>query len=1001
MGASRMPTGGRIDRSAKLNCTFDGTRLQAYAGDSLASALLAPGQAITARGFKYHRPRGVFTAGPEEPNAMVTVHAGSRHDVNVPAPLLEAYDGLAAQGQNAWPGVRFDVGAINNLVSPVLSAGFYYKTFIGPFRGTKFWMMCEAFIRRAAGMGRAVTALDPERYDKGNLFCEALVVGSGASGLTAALTLGRAGVDTILVEQDPLLGGQLLSAGIESAQERWRKEVIAEIQSCANVRIMSRTVAFGAYENGFFGLLERVSDHQPGGTDSSVRQRYMRVRSQNTILACGALERPLVFGNNDLPGVMLAGSMRCYLNRYAVRVGERVVLATNNDTTYATAIDLARAGAKVTLADARPNIPTALAEAARAVGVTIRENTSVLKALGRRHLRGVVLTKLDAKGAATKTTEKVTCDSLGTSGGWSPALHLWSQRFGKPVYDEELACFVPASASQSEIHCVGKMMGQQTTQERHGSAISAARDIANVCRDVDPQAPMDDVARPPETDGWARDLRPLWAITDAKGKAAGKAFVDFQHDVKLSDIDQAHLEGYVSVEHLKRYTTLGMATDQGKTSNINALARMAHLQGSAIAKTGTTVFRPPYLPISLGAIVGPETGQHFRPTRLSTLHDIHVAAGAKMTEAGAWMRPRYYTANGKDVSTAYPKEAAHVRANVGMVDVSTLGKIAVQGPDAAEFLNRIYVNGWLTLKPGQLRYGIMLREDGIVLDDGATACLAPGDYFMTTTTANAAKVLSKAEFLLQTAWRDLRVHVTSLTDQFAAVAVAGPQARAVLSSAAPDADLSAEALPLNRLTYGTIGNVPVRIHRMSYSGELAYEVFIPSGQATDVWQALLEHGAPYHIAPYGTEAMGALRIEKGHFAGPELDGRTTLGDMGMDGFASRKKPFVGSVLRQRPHLTDPARPTLVGLEIEGATSAAAGSLVFARGKPAAGREDGWVSSTTYAPALDKHIALAFIAHGIERMGEMVQVVDFTSGQTLRGQVCSKHFFDAEGVRQNA
>jgi glycine cleavage system aminomethyltransferase T len=589
---------------------------------------------------------------------------------------------------------------------------------------------------------------------------------------------------------------------------------------------------------------------------------------------------------------------------------------------------------------------------------------------------------------------------IGVSGGWSPVVHLWSQRFNKPRFDEETASFVPDQKGQETVQCAGRMTAALSLSDRIQSGVQAAQTAATALSLPTANDPVSNAPEIALDTGWADGLQTIWAITDAKGKTVGKAFVDIQHDVKLTDIDQAYREGYVSVEHLKRYTTAGMAPDQGKTSNIIALARVAELSGKTIPNTGTTTFRPPYTPVTIGALVGHEHGHHFAATRYAPTHDWHVDNDAVMTEAGAWMRPWYYPNGTETLRDAYCREAAHVRAHVGIVDVSTLGKIAVQGPDAAEFLNRIYVNGWKTLQVGRLRYGVMLREDGFVMDDGATARLGENDYFMTTTTANAAKVLAMGEHLLQTAWKDLKVHVTSVTDQWAAFAVAGPNARKLLQSVMDGADISRDAMPNNHFVTGAIAGTQVRIHRMSYSGELAYEVYVPSGYALNVWQALQDTGKPFKLAPYGTEAMGALRIEKGHVAGAEIEGRTTLKDLGLGGFASSKKPFVGSVLKSRPVLDDPARPTLVGLSISGSDGALAGSLIYTSSEPAQGHGEGWVSSTTYSPALGQNIALALVRNGKDRVGEEVQVVNHLSNQSLSATIVSPHFFDPDGVRQN-
>lgn len=986
MTARRLPTGGRINRKRTIFIKFDGRPLSAHPGDTLASALLAGGQQIFARSFKYHRPRGLLAAGVEEPNALVHLRGGARHEPNAQATMVEVFDGLTATPQNAWPSLKFDIGAVNGVMSRFFGAGFYYKTFIGPFSGTGFWMFCERFIRKAAGMGTATTLADPDHYEKINAFCDVLIVGAGPAGIAAALAAGRQGDNVILVEQDHALGGSLLSEEAGAPSDTWLVQAEAELRDLPNVRILTRTTAFGAYDSEVFGLVERLQDHVKAPETGKPRQRYWLVRTRRAILATGAIERPMVFAGNDVPGVILASAARRYLNRHAVLAGEKIVVATNNDSAYTVAHDLVRAGAKVTICDLRRDIPAPLAEKVRKAGIDLRPGHAVLKAEGGKSVRAALLVPVDRNGRATGKETRIACDLIAVSGGWAPVLHLWSQRFGKPQYHQSLDAFLPPP-EKGAFTCVGTLVGARSLQEALSQGHTAGGNIGREPTLTDPG------------DFWGRDLMPVTVITRADGSTPGKAFVDLQHDVKLADVDQAHLEGYVSVEHLKRYTTSGMAADQGKTSNLNALARMAALRGIDIPSVGTTTFRPPYTPVAIGAIVGHHHGLHFRPTRLSTIHDWHTENGAEMIEAGAWLRPWFYPGKGENLRDAYIREAAHVREHVGIVDVSTLGKIAVQGPDAAEFLDRVYVNGFKALPIGRLRYGVMLREDGFVLDDGATARLGETDYFMSTTTANAAKVLAMAEHLLQTAWRDLKVHVTTITDQWAAIAIAGPKSRSVLTDLT-GADLSKEALPNNHFTHVTIVGVPCRLHRMSYSGELAYEIYIPAKSGRTVWEALVKAGTPYDLKPYGTEAMGALRIEKGHVAGAEIEGRTTMKDLRLEGFASSKKPFIGSVLRKRPVLEHPSRPSLVGLEIGGDTGARSGSLLFSLNAPTKGHGEGWVSSTTYSPALRKNIALALLSHGPERIGETLQVVDFVGNQTLQAKVVSHHFFDPEGHRQN-
>lgn len=986
MTARRLPTGGRIDRSRRLTVQFDGRSLPAHPNDTLASALLAGGQQIVGRSFKYHRPRGIVAAGVEETNALVHLRDGGRHEPNAQATMVEVFDGLKSTAQNAWPSLQFDIGAVNGLMSRFFGAGFYYKTFIGPFSGTKFWMFWEGIIRKAAGMGRATTLPDPDDYEKINAFCDVLIVGAGPAGIAAALAAGRKGENVILVEQDREIGGSLLSEPLDAPSDDWLAQARTEFGDLPNVRVLTRTTAFGAYDCDVFGLVERVQDHVLAPLNGNPRQRYWVVRTKRTVLATGAIERPMVFAGNDVPGVMLTSSVRTYLNRYAILAGERIVVATNNDSAYVAAIELAKAGAKVTICDLRHDIPAQLGENAIKAGIKLRPAHAILKVTGGKYVKAAQIVPVNLEGKVTGRGTHISCDLVTVAGGWAPVLHLWSQCFGKPQYSSDLDAFLPP-AERGAFTCVGSLVGSTSLKDTLSQGHKAGGAIGKV------------PALFGHADFWGRNLLPATVITNADGSTPGKAFVDLQHDVKLADIDQAHLEGYISVEHLKRYTTSGMAADQGKTSNLNALARMAELRGIAIPSVGTTTFRPPYTPVAIGALVGHDHGLSFRPTRLSTIHGWHVDNGAEIIDAGLWMRPWYYPAKGDDINDAYIREAAHVREHVGIVDVSTLGKIAVQGPDSAEFLNRVYVNGFKTLPVGKLRYGIMLREDGFVFDDGSIARLGDNDYFMTTTTANAAKVLSRLEFLLQTAWQDLRVQVTSVTDQWAAIAVAGPKSRSALV-ALTGTDLSNEAVPSNHFIDVTIRDVSCRLHRMSFSGELAYELYIPAKRGREIWEALVSAGAPYNIKPYGLEAMGALRIEKGHIAGSEIEGRTTLKDLALEGLASNKKPFIGSVLRKRTLLEDPSRPSLVGVEILGNSSTRAGCLLYSQHAPTKGHGEGWVSAVTYSPALGKNIALALLKRGPERYGETIQIVDFVGNQTWKAKVVSHHFYDPEGHRQN-
>lgn len=993
---NRLTAGGRIDRGTTLNLTFDGRDVAAHPGDTLASALLASGTKVVGRSFKYHRPRGVYAAGVEEPNALVQLRRGARSEPNILATTAEAFDGLEAFGQNGWPSVSFDLGAVSGFLSKFLPAGFYYKTFIGPGQGTAFWMFCERFIRKAAGMGRAPQAPDPDSYEKVNAFCDVLVIGAGPTGLAAALAAGRAGARVILAEQDFVLGGSLNDEPAGGAGDRWCNGMLASLRAMANVRIMPRTTAFGAYDGEVYGLIERVSDHLSEPEAHQPRQRYWQVRAQAAVMATGAIERPLVFGNNDLPGVMLASAVRRYLNRFGVLCGRKVVLSTTNDSVYPLARELAATGAAVTVLDMRKDVPVVLA-----AGLNVLAGHAVLQAHGGKAVDAVTIGEADARNGRATKTRRIECDLLAVSGGFTPTLHLWSHPGRKPVYDAARLAFVPDESLTPFLKCAGGCAGEDRlsvcTETGFAKGAQAAG-LAGRTRDVGAVTRAD-----MKETGWLRDAAAITPLIGTDGTAAPMAFVDIQHDVKTSDIALAHREGYVSVEHMKRYTTTGMATDQGKTSNLNALAGMAELRGLPIPRVGTTTFRPPFTPITFGAIVGREHSHHFRPTRLSPMHDWHAANGAEFIDAGLWQRAWYHPKAGEGQREAYIREAAHVRKAVGIVDVSSLGKIAVQGPDAAEFLDRIYTNAFKSLKVGRLRYGVMLRDDGFVLDDGTTARLSETEFVMSTTTANAAKVMSNLEQLLQTAWRSLKAQVTSVSDQWAAIAVAGPCSRALLQKACGSSrDLSHAALPNMALTYGKIAGAPVRVHRMSYSGELAYELYVPAGFGQLVWEALIRVGPEFDLQPYGTEAMGALRIEKGHVAGGELDGRTTMKDLALERFASNKKPFIGAVLRKRPVLEDSARPSLVGLEaLDRATPLKPGSLLFSENVPVAGHGEGHVTSTTFSPALGTHVGLALLARGQTRIGEVIRCVDLLGGSNIRCRVVSPCFVDPEGARQNA
>lgn len=984
----RLASGGLIDRGQQLDFSFDGTSYRGYAGDTLASALLANGVRLVGRSFKYHRPRGVLSAGPEEPNALVELRSGARREPNTRATVVELFGGLDAASQNRWPSLAFDLLSINGLVSPALVAGFYYKTFMWP---ASFWeKLYEPLIRRAAGLGRAAGAEDPDHYEKAFAFCDLLVIGGGPAGLAAALTAGRSGARVILCDEDFRLGGRLLAEkreiGGRPASE-WLAATLAELKSMPEVQIMPRTTVFGLYDHGIYGAVERVADHLPQPPAHLPRQRGWRIHAKRAILAAGALERPIVFAGNDRPGVMLAGAVRSYVNRHGVLPGRETVLFTAGDDGWTTARHIAAAGGKVAaIVDSRPADPARKALADK-LGARLFAGGAVMGARGGRQLSGVTIR--DASGAVSE----LSCDLLAVSNGWNPTLHLTSHQNGKPAWDDNLQCFVPGSVPAG-LAVAGSAAGRFTLAQ-------ALEDGARLGRDAAAEAGL--TAKPadptPTTDPETNELSPVWRVSGGKGKA----FVDYQNDVTDKDVELAAREGFRPVEHLKRYTTLGMATDQGKTSNLSGLAIMAEQTGKTIPQTGTTTFRPPYTPVAIGALAGHHRGKDFRPTRLAPTHDWSKEQGAVFVETGPWLRAQYYPRPGEnDWLTTVNREVKAVRAGVGLCDVSTLGKIDIQGADAAEFLERVYINGWKALPVGKARYGLMLREDGFVMDDGTTSRLGETHFLMTTTTANAGKVMQHLEFCHQVLWPELDVRMVSVSEQWAQVAIAGPKARETLLGVVdPEHDLSNEAFPYLAARPVTVGSgIPARLFRISFSGELAYELAVPADYGDAMVRALMRAGAPFGITPYGTEALGVMRIEKGHVAGNELNGQTTARDLGLGKMMSSKKDFIGRLMAGRQALVEQDRPSFVGFKpIDPSQRLRAGAHFIGVGKPASMENDeGYMTSVAYSPHLNHWMGLGLIKGGAARIGERVRAYDPVRNGDIVVEICSPVFVDPEGAR---
>ena len=969
----RLASGGLIDRAVQLRFDFDGQSYAGHPGDTLASALMAAGVRLLGRSFKYHRPRGLVAAGAEEPNALVELRDGARREPNIPATMVELFDGLVARSQNRFPSLGFDLLAVNGLAGPLLSAGFYYKTFMWP---AALWeRLYEPLIRRAAGLGRAADAPDPDHYARGHLHCDLLVVGAGPAGLVAALSAGRAGARVVLAEQDTRLGGRLLMerTALDGAPaHRWAETVEDELRALPNVRVMDRTAVFGAYDHGTYGAIARTADHLPD-PGPAPRQTYWRIVARQCVLAAGAIERPLVFPGNDRPGVMLGGAARAYVNRWAALPGRRAVVATAGDPARSIA-DLTAAGIEVAAVigpRATPRGDTQVFQGGHVAGTR-----------GRLSLSGVDV--IDGVGGR----HRIAADLLLMEGGWTPSVALACQMNGKPRWDEAAAAFLADSPPPGMV-LVGAAAGRMGLADCLDHGMRAGIKAARACGFEASAITL------PGTEAQDAPNPPLWLMP----RAAGKAFVDTQNDVTANDVALSHREGFRSVEHLKRYTTLGMATDQGKLGNVNGIALMAELTGAGIPGTGTTTFRPPWTPVTIGALAGHSVGRDFRPTRRTPGHAWAESRQASFMEAGAWLRAAWFPRDGEDWQRATTREASTVRAAAGLCDVSTLGKIELLGGDVGAFLDRLYVNTFSTLAPGRVRYGLMLREDGFVMDDGTVARLEPGRWLMTTTTAQAAAVLAHMEFCHQVLWPELDVAFCSVTDQWAQFSVAGPRAREVLSQVV-EGDVSDAALPYMGCAATRACGAAARVFRISFSGELAYEVAVPARHGGALAGAILEAGAPLGLVPYGIEALGVLRIEKGHPAGNELNGQTTARDLGMGRMMSGKKDYIGRAMSRRPALLADDRPQLVGLRpIDPAQRLRAGAHLLPQGTAAViAHDQGWISSACHSPALGGPIALGFLRAGRARHGETIRVYDPIRGGDAAAAVCDPCFVDPEGVR---
>ncbi len=994
--AFRIPGAGRIDRTRPLAFRFNGRPMQGFAGDTLASALLANGVHLVARSYKYHRPRGFLAAGSEEPNAVVQLERGPRTEPNLRATEIELYEGLDARSVGGFPSVDFDLQAVQGFASSILVAGFYNKTFMWP---RALWeKLYEPVLRKAAGLGVAPEAPDPDIYDRMHWHCDALVVGAGPAGLAAALALARAGVRVAIADDGAEPGASLLERPVrrgEGIDAAWAAHAAAELEGLDNVLLLRRTSVFGYYDHNYLMAVEHRTDHLgPNGAEGRARKRLWHFRARRVILATGAMDRPIVFGNNDLPGIVLAKAACAYATRYGVSLGHRGAAFVNNDLGFALALDThAAAGNLAAIVDSRTGVDPVLAERASKAGVQVLAGHVVACAEG-----GKRLARLDVRAVGRGAATRLDCDHLLVSGGYSPVVHLFSQSPGTLRYDERLACFLPDRSPQA-VEVAGALNGRFALASAvDDGAAAAARTLSalGLPATPSPATAQDDLR-----------IEPLWSVQALLGgEIPGKHFVDLQNDVTERDLRLAAREGFRCVEHAKRYTTTGMATDQGKTSNVVALALLAQTLARPVPEVGTTTFRPPYTPVTFGALAGRDRGALSDPQRTTPMHGWHVAQGAAFENVGQWKRPWYFPRPGEDLHAAVRRECRAVRTSAGVMDATTLGKIDIQGRDAAEFLERIYTNAWKKLAVGQCRYGVMCRADGMVMDDGVTARVAETRYLMTTTTGNAARVLDWLEEWLQTEWPELQVYCTSVTEQWATVSIAGPNARRILQALAPAMDFSAVAFPFMTFREGIVAGMPARVFRISFTGELSYEINVPSWHGLAMWKAVIEAGKPYDLTPYGTETMHVLRAEKGYIiVGQDTDGTVTPLDLGLDWVVSKQKDFIGKRSFARADTRRADRKQLVGLlpedkdfvATEGAhlvATPASAAFDPERGCPAIGH----VTSSYHSPNLERAFAMALVIDGRARMGQTIHCVTDAGLKPMK--VTDTLFFDREGKRRD-
>jgi sarcosine oxidase subunit alpha len=992
MTACRLPDTGRLTPAREIRFSFDGKAMTGVEGDTLASALLANGVHLVGRSFKYHRPRGILSAGSEEPNALVGIHRdAARRTPNVRATVQELYDGLEAVSQNRWPSLSFDTGAINDLAAPFFSAGFYYKTFMWPKVAWK--RIYEPNIRAAAGLGVAPGEPDPDHYASRYAHCDVLVVGGGAAGIAAALAAGEAGARVILCDEQAEIGGALrheVGAAIDGQDGwSWARAQMAQLAGMANVRVITRCTAFGYHAQNIVALAERLTDHLASPPPDMPRERMWQVRAKRVVLATGAIERHMVFPGNDRPGVMLAGAARAYLNHYGVAVGKRIGVYTANDSAYHAALDLKRAGQRVqVIVDLREDPQGPVVEEARAAGIEVLTGHGVVATNGRLRVSGLI-----ARPAGGGRERSYSVDALLTSAGWTPSVHLFSQSRGKLKFDADRQIFLPGEAVQDCVS-IGACNGAEHLADVLEAGYAAGEAAAGKARARSRNAPET------VSESWAGGI--AGAGPGAGPDDRARAFIDFQNDVTAKDIRQAVREGMHSIEHVKRFTTNGMATDQGKTSNLHGLAIAAEALDKPIPEVGLTTFRQPFTPVTFGALVGHGRGPLFEVTRRTAMHAFAEEQGAVFEDVGNWKRAWYFPRAGEDMHKAVARECRTVREAAGIFDASTLGKIEVAGPDAATFLELLYTNPWRKLAPGRCRYGLMLREDGFIYDDGVIGRLADDRFHVTTTTGGAPRVLHHMEDYLQTEFPHLNVWLTSTSEQWAVIAVQGPKAREIIEPLVEDCDISDAAMPHMSVRECRVAGAPARLFRMSFTGERGFEINVPADYGQAVMEAVFAEGEKHGACMYGTETMHVLRAEKGYIiVGQETDGTVTPNDCGLDWAIGKKKTdFVGIRGLMRPDLVAPGRKQLVGLLPKNPKQALEeGAQLVANPKQTVPMTMiGHVTSAYWSEALGRHFALALVQDGRARTGETLYVP--MPGRTIEVEVTGTVFYDEAGEKLN-